>query len=95
LLPKTKFNEYFPKEKSMLITKYVHSCLLIENEAEKILFDPGKFSFVEGKIKPLQFKDLSAKILTHNYPDHIDANSLKEIIKNNSNAVVLANTEIK
>lgn len=79
----------------MKITKYIHSCLLIENEADKILFDPGKFSFIEGKVKPSQFTDLLAIILTHNHPDHIDAGSLKEIIENNPNAVLLANTEIK
>ncbi|MDQ3750517.1 MAG: MBL fold metallo-hydrolase [Acidobacteriota bacterium] len=79
----------------MRITKYIHSCLLIENETDKILFDPGLFSFVERKIKPSQFTDLLAIILTHNHPDHIDAHSLKEIIENNPDAVVLANTEIK
>ena len=79
----------------MKITKYIHACLLIENETDKILFDPGLFSFVEGKVKPSQFTDLSAIILTHNHPDHIDADSLKEIIENNPNAVVLANSEIK
>ena len=79
----------------MKITKYIHSCLLIENDADKILFDPGLFSFVEGKIKPAQFKDLSAIILTHCHPDHIDDDSLKKIIENNPNAVVLANSEIK
>lgn len=79
----------------MKIIKYIHSCLLIENATDKILFDPGKFSFVEGKVKPSQFTNLSAIILTHNHPDHIDADSLKEIIKNNPNAVPLANREIK
>lgn len=79
----------------MKITKYIHSCLLIENGTDKILFDPGLFSFVEGKVKPSQFAGLSAIILTHNHPDHIDADSLKKIIENNPNAIVLANSEIK
>lgn len=78
----------------MKITKYIHSCLLIEKGADKILFDPGLFSFVEGIIKPSQFQDIGAIILTHNHPDHIDADSLKEIIENNREAVVLANSEI-
>lgn len=79
----------------MRITKYIHACLLIEKAADKILFDPGKFSFAEGKVKPNQFKNLSAIILTHCHPDHIDDESLREIIENNPGAVVLANTEIK
>ncbi len=79
----------------MRITKYIHACLLLEKDADKILFDPGKFSFAEGKVKPNQFENLSAIILTHCHPDHIDDDALKTIIENNPNAVVLANTEIK
>lgn len=78
----------------MRITKYIHSCLLIEKDADKILFDPGLFTFVEGIVKPSQFQNLSAIVLTHNHPDHIDADSLKQIVENNANAVVLANSEI-
>jgi len=35
----------------MRVSKYLHSCLLIENDGGKILFDPGKFSFAEGLVK--------------------------------------------
>ena len=78
----------------MRITKYIHSCLLIEKGADKILFDPGLFTFVEGIVKSSQFENLTAIFLTHNHPDHIDTDSLKQIIENNPNAVVLANSEI-
>lgn len=78
----------------MKITKYVHACLLIEKGSSRILFDPGLFSFVEGAVKPAQFKDLDGIVLTHCHPDHIDDESLQAIIENNPNAVVLANTEI-
>ena len=76
------------------ITKYLHSCLLLEKADDRILFDPGLFTFVEGIVKPGQFTDLKAIVLTHCHPDHIDNDALKEIIKNNPNAVVLANSEI-
>jgi L-ascorbate metabolism protein UlaG (beta-lactamase superfamily) len=79
----------------MRISKYVHSCLLIEDGEDKILFDPGKFSFVEGLVKPDDFRDLSAIILTHRHPDHVDDDALKKIIENNQSAAVLTNTEIK
>ena len=79
----------------MKITKYIHSCLLLEKGDDKILFDPGLFSFAEGKVKPNQFKDLTAVILTHCHPDHIDDESLAQIIENNPNAIVLANGEIQ
>ncbi len=78
----------------MKITKYIHSCLLIEHENDKILFDPGHFSFVEGKVKPSQFKDITAILLTHCHPDHIDDDALAEIIENNPGVQLLANSEI-
>jgi L-ascorbate metabolism protein UlaG (beta-lactamase superfamily) len=79
----------------MRVSKYIHSCLLIENKTGKILFDPGKFTFAENLVKPSQFENLSAIILTHFHPDHIDEEALKEIIENNSSAVLFGNTEIK
>ena len=78
----------------MRITKYVHSCLLVEKDSSRILFDPGLFSFVEGAVKPSQFENLQAIILTHCHPDHIDDESLKKIIENNPRAGVFANAEI-
>jgi len=69
--------------------------LLIEKGADKILFDPGRFSFIEGLVKPEQFEHLSAIVLTHQHPDHIDDEALATILANNSSAVVLANTEIR
>jgi L-ascorbate metabolism protein UlaG (beta-lactamase superfamily) len=79
----------------MRITKYIHSCLLVEKGLDKILFDPGKFSFVEGRVKPAQFHHLSAIVLTHEHPDHVDDDALKKILENNPAAVVLANKEIQ
>ena len=78
----------------MRITKYIHSCLEIEKGSDKILFDPGKFSFLDGSVKPDQFQNIRAVIVTHKHPDHIDADALKKILENNENAVVLANSEI-
>lgn len=36
----------------MRITKFLHSCLLIEKGNDKFLFDPGKFSFLDADIPP-------------------------------------------
>lgn len=66
----------------------------VEKNTDKILFDPGKFSFAEELVKPEQFVDLTAIILTHYHPDHIDDEALKQIVDNNSAAVLLTNTEV-
>lgn len=78
----------------MKITKYIHSCLVIEKGLDRIMFDPGLFTFVEGLVKPNQFQNIQAIIMTHSHPDHIDEASLKQIMKNNPNAVVLGDAEV-
>ncbi len=75
------------------ISKYIHSCLLFEQEGEKLLFDPGKFSFVEGRVRPETFGDVSTVVLTHDHPDHIDLDALRQILKL-SRATVVANGEV-
>ena len=63
----------------MKITKYIHSCLLFQKDGFKILFDPGKFSFAEGLVKPETFNDVDAVIITHIHPDHLDTENLAAI----------------
>jgi L-ascorbate metabolism protein UlaG (beta-lactamase superfamily) len=83
------------KVRTLRISKYIHACLLIEKKGDKILFDPGKFSFLEGMVKADDFRDLLAIVLTHRHPDHFDDQALSQIIKNNPQAQTLTNTEIK
>jgi L-ascorbate metabolism protein UlaG (beta-lactamase superfamily) len=79
----------------MRVTKFIHACLLVEEGNERILFDPGKFTFVEKLVKPDDFHSLSAIVLTHRHPDHIDDDALKTIVDNNPQVQVLGNSQIK
>lgn len=79
----------------MYISKYVHACLLVEDGGVSVLFDPGKFSFVEGLVKPDDFRGLSAIVLTHRHPDHVDDDALGKIVENNPSVTVLTNAEIQ
>lgn len=65
----------------MKIYKYLHSCVVFEEEGFKLLVDPGIYSFVEGRVKASDFKDVSAVIITHNHPDHLDKENLKTILQ--------------
>lgn len=78
----------------MRVAKFVHSCLQIEKNGTRMLFDPGKFSFADGTVKPEQFEGLSALVLTHYHPDHVDEEILERIVGKNPGAVILANSEI-
>ena len=77
----------------MRITKYIHSCLLFEHEGEKLLFDPGNYSFIEGRVTPETFRDVSTVVITHNHPDHLDLEPLKRILAL-SGADVITNGEV-
>lgn len=76
----------------MLVTKYIHSCLLLEEGGEQLLFDPGHFSFVEGLVKIEQFRHVNWIVITHSHPDHLDLVALKQIVEL-SGAIVIANSE--
>jgi L-ascorbate metabolism protein UlaG (beta-lactamase superfamily) len=75
----------------MLITKFLHSCLVLEKDSERILIDPGKFSFVEKQVDPAEFSDISAIFLTHYHPDHIYEEGLDTILEKNPGAAVYTN----
>lgn len=78
----------------MRIRKFLHSCLLIEKGEDRILFDPGKFSFVEDGPDASDFTGLKAVIITHSHPDHMDDDALTIIMRNNPDAVLLGNAGI-
>jgi L-ascorbate metabolism protein UlaG (beta-lactamase superfamily) len=77
----------------MKISKYLHSCLVFEQDGYKLLFDPGKFSFAEGLVKPEMFADVDGIIITHVHPDHLDVDILKKII-DVSGAPVYTNEQV-
>ena len=78
----------------MRVYKYIHSCLVLEEGGDKILFDPGLFSFMEGQVTPEAFRDVGTIIITHNHPDHLDMASLGSIVQL-SGATVITNSETK
>src|SRR3989344_6211751 len=66
----------------MIIKKYLHLCLLVEEKKTKLLIDPGAFSFVEKKLKPEDLGNVDAVLLTHKHMDHYFPEALKIILKN-------------
>ena len=77
----------------MQVSKFIHSCVLVEKAGSRILFDPGKFSFTEKRVQPDQFHNLAAVILTHGHPDHLDTDAIVGILASNPGAKVYGNHE--
>ncbi|OGY59532.1 MAG: hypothetical protein A3B23_01065 [Candidatus Colwellbacteria bacterium RIFCSPLOWO2_01_FULL_48_10] len=64
----------------MVIKKYLHSCILIEEGGKRLLIDPGSLSFIEGKIEPKDIGQVDVVIFTHKHQDHYYPEVLKDFM---------------
>lgn len=69
----------------MKLTKYGHSCLLLEESGARILIDPGVFSRgFESQT------GVNAVLITHQHPDHLAPDNLVSLLSNNPDVLVYA-----
>jgi L-ascorbate metabolism protein UlaG (beta-lactamase superfamily) len=68
----------------MRLTKYGHSCLLVEEGPARLLLDPGTLS---GGFEELE--GLTAVLVTHQHADHLDLQRLCTLLDRNPGARVL------
>lgn len=71
---------------TMIITKFGHSCLLIEEGKARILIDPGEWSKGFTDLTSLQ-----AILITHEHHDHCDIAGIQTLLKNNPEMHVYTN----
>ncbi|MBU9763212.1 MBL fold metallo-hydrolase [Mycobacterium sp. TNTM28] len=72
----------------MQLTHFGHSCLLASISDTTVLFDPGTFSHgFEG------VTGLSAILITHQHPDHVDTARLPALIDANPQAALYADPQ--
>lgn len=62
----------------MKITKFIHSCLLVETPERVALFDPGNFS--EHALDISRIDRLDDIFITHEHPDHMSIDLLKQLV---------------
>jgi L-ascorbate metabolism protein UlaG (beta-lactamase superfamily) len=72
----------------MQLTHFGHSCLLAEFGHTSVLFDPGTFAHgFEG------ITGLSAILVTHQHPDHVDPARLPALIEANPDAALYTDSQ--
>lgn len=64
----------------MHLTHLGHSCLLVDVDGTRLLIDPGSFSDVDG------VRDLSAILVTHTHPDHLNPPAIPALLRDNPRA---------
>jgi L-ascorbate metabolism protein UlaG (beta-lactamase superfamily) len=69
----------------MRLTKLGHSCLLVEEGRARLLLDPGTLS---GGFEELE--GLTAVLVTHQHPDHLDQARLRGLLARNPTARVIS-----
>lgn len=62
----------------MKITKYNHSCLIVEEDHKVIVIDPGNYSTPIFPINGLQ--QLDYILITHEHQDHFDLPLVKQLV---------------
>jgi L-ascorbate metabolism protein UlaG (beta-lactamase superfamily) len=69
----------------MRLTKFGHSCLLVEEGGARVLLDPGLFS--DGF---QELEGLTAVCLTHQHGDHLDAERVRQVLDRSPGARVVS-----
>ena len=71
----------------MRLQKLGHSCLLVESGGARLLIDPGTFSSGFDNLD-----GLTAVLVTHQHPDHLDVGKLPGLLERNPSMQVVADS---
>lgn len=72
----------------MKITKFSHSCLLVEIDGVRLLIDPGSYTETPN------VSGLDAILITHEHADHFEPEKLKAILAKNPEAKVITHAAV-
>jgi L-ascorbate metabolism protein UlaG (beta-lactamase superfamily) len=74
----------------MKIKKLGHCCIIIETNGKRIMTDPGTYAMEEQLLE----KNIHLIVITHEHPDHLHIDSLKKVLQNNPEAVIITNKSV-
>jgi L-ascorbate metabolism protein UlaG (beta-lactamase superfamily) len=73
----------------MRFTKLGHSCVRLEKEGAVLVIDPGTFTDAAAALA-----GASAVLVTHEHPDHLDADAIRAALQANPDLTLWANPSI-
>lgn len=74
----------------MQLTKYEHSCVVVEKVGKKLVFDPVQYE----ETLP-EMDNVAAIIITHVHSDHLQKGVISDILSSNPNAKIIAPADAK
>lgn len=75
----------------MFVTKFIHSCLLVEDQGKTFLVDPGVYTYQEKALNIDSLPYVDYLLITHEHPDHMFVPLIKEILLKFPGAIVITN----
>jgi len=79
----------------MNVTKFLHSCLVIEKEGKTAIIDPGIFTWQEKAVAITSLTSLDYLCITHEHPDHFSIDLIKKIITKFPDVLLITNESVK
>jgi L-ascorbate metabolism protein UlaG (beta-lactamase superfamily) len=76
------------------VTKFVHSCLLVETTEITVLIDPGSFTWASRLLTVEKLPPLDAIAFTHEHADHYDGHGLMKLSKRFARATIITNSKL-
>lgn len=73
----------------MNITKYEHACFVAEEQGQKLVVDPGKFSASFN-----DFAGITAIVITHVHADHFDGEKVHAIVAANPDVQIFSTAQV-
>lgn len=78
----------------MKITKYLHSCLLVEENNTFVLIDPGMFTYNAKILDIARLPKLDCLLITHSHFDHFHLPFVKELLAKFPQMQIFTNKDV-
>src|SRR5438309_10103149 len=78
----------------MRITKFVHSCLLVESAGHAVLIDPGNYTWDSHLLSVDKLPRLDYIVITHEHADHYHLPALLALRQKFPHATIVTNNDL-
>lgn len=78
----------------MQISKHLHSCLLVKDQNQTILIDPGNFTYAAHALDLNNLNQLDYILITHEHADHFHLPLIKDLLHKFPNVKIISNPSV-